>query len=250
MKRMASSLQLRSPEDWSKLSQSDVRAAGGHGLLSHFNGSLNRTILDSFPELEESLAPRQPRRTRGHWRAVGARREFLLQLAAERGIDTSSPQGWYSLTSTAVRRAGGGGLLAAYGGSLHGALADTFPGLKTKEPAACRQVMPRGYWGRGDATLERAAEFVHSAAQQLGVQHPEDWYRVSAAQIRQVPGCGVLRRVRLGDALARAYPGVDWNSEKLGSRTKRSAQRGLRSCLNLLLPGTQQPRPMRPLCDI
>lgn len=238
---IARQLQLSSPQDWRTLRQSTVRAAGGHGLLSYFHGSMTEMIVDSFPHMKDALAPRQRRQSRGHWLAVGARRQFLLQLAKEKNIESSSPQGWHALTSTMVRSAGGGGLLAAYGGSLHAALADSFPELAMEDPMSCRQRVPRGHWGEGDDALDRAAAFVRLAAKQLGLDGPEDWYRASYAQIREVPGCGVLRKVRLIDALAHAFPDLCWEEAKLASRTKRSAQRGLRSCLRLIMAGSQRP---------
>lgn len=241
LEQVAHTCQLSSPDDWRALTQCKVREAGGHGLLSFFKGSMTNMIVDSFPEMEEALAARRHRHPRGHWLARATRRQFLLQVAEGMGLDTSSAQGWHGLTSTAVRDAGGGGLLAAYRGSLHAALADTFPGMGMDDPASCRQVMPRGHWDDTEATLNRAAAFVCLAAERLSLKSPDDWYRASTAQMREVPGCAVLRKVSLIDALTHAFPEVRWEADRLGSRTKRSAQRGLRSCLQLLLVASQPP---------
>eukprot|EP01124_Arcella_intermedia_P024198 TRINITY_DN4020_c1_g1_i1.p1 TRINITY_DN4020_c1_g1~~TRINITY_DN4020_c1_g1_i1.p1 ORF type:complete len:339 (-),score=72.03 TRINITY_DN4020_c1_g1_i1:1123-2139(-) len=80
-------------------------------------------------------------------------------------------------------------------------------------------------------------KFFESASVQLYISEPQDWYRISRGQIKDVGGKGLYTAFgNLGKALQFAFPEEDWDISKFSLRRKKSAQRWLRVILEQILP--------------
>lgn len=214
--------------DWRRVTAATVREMGGGALLKR-QGGLLAALRDAFPEEDFAAAECRASLPRDHWGERENRRAFMAALADTHGVER--PEDWRRVTVHDVRAAGGAGLLRCYR-SLHGLLQDLGDGCEAQSAAVTRAKLPRNYWS--DATHVRA--FLEEAAQAYDVRRDEDWYRVSNEQLRAVRGGGVLRRMRLIDALRIAYPEKEWDEESCANKTKKAAQREVLLALRRLLP--------------
>lgn len=73
---------------------------------------------------------------------------------------------------------------------------------------------------------EKTRQHMDYLASVLGVSKPEDWYRVSTAQISAAGGWGCVTYFgRLSSALRFAYPEHQWDTSLFMVHGKRSVQR-------------------------
>ena len=107
-----------------------------------------------------------------------------------------------------VGKDGSGAVLSAGGGGLQ---------------AVLRPRLEQGYW----KVAENVCSFMREAGKALGVSKKEDWYRVSADQLCRLGGAGMLRRLRLVDALRIAFPKETWSEQECSKTAKKTTQRTL-----------------------
>ena len=151
------------------------------------------------------------------------------QLARSMGI--TDVQGWADVKYEDFVRFGGRGLLRRYETTWQ-AICDVYPEMSEKDVLVLkRERVPKGHWRDNDSV--RA--FFEASAVALGVTDPKDWYRVSWSQLRELKGGAILRRWSLGDALALAYPNVEWDRSAFTEKQKRSSQMRMKKCVSALL---------------
>jgi len=215
------------PEEWHRLRSEELARAGGAGLLQRYGNNRRRLFLSMYEErdLGESLTLGQ-RVSRGYWGVPENRRKFLDLVKESRGIVEKAE--WARVSAKDIQDMGGIGLLAFYDGSVWRALCDVYSEEGEWELHECRPSVTQGYWD----SEESVRAFIRSAEDALGIERPQEWYRVSFDQVRQLPrGASLLQRYTLFQALALTYPDERWDEDALVSVGKRAAQRHMRQRL-------------------
>lgn len=194
---IAKQVGVEEPSDWMNVSCTKVRQLGGGGLLNVFKGSLQEALKDSYQEEEEAWSTRKMR-GQGYWDSLENQRAFVKSL--ERKLGLQSPSDWKRVRQADVVSLGGRSLLAKHGGSLYAALEAVYGDeISAAEARAC---MPRGYW----AVKANRRAFMDSLSEQLGIKGIEDWRTVTAEQVKQMGGSGVLQQYgSMAEALTDLY---------------------------------------------
>jgi hypothetical protein len=120
------------------------------------------------------------------------------------------------MTGDAVRENGGGQLLAIYGNSLPKALMAIYPEYNW-DPGNFKK-SPKNYWK--DANHQR--KFFDSIAESLDIKSPEQWVRISQAEVKQRGGSTIIGRYYGGSlykTLKAIYPEHDWDLLKKSKST-------------------------------
>lgn len=216
---------LQCPGDWARVGVSAVMKRGGSGLLAKCGG-LREALEEAFPDMDLGGVAFT---SNTDWSQAGARRAFMERLASSKGI--TDVRGWADVKYEDVLRLGGGGLLRRYATTWE-AICDSHPELSETDAVVLqRERVPRGHWHE----VETVRAFFDFAALPLGVKEPEDWYRVSWSQLRELKGGALLRHWTLSEALALAYPNVAWDHSAFSAKQKRSSQMRLKTCVSALL---------------
>jgi len=119
-----------------------------------------------------------------HWQSVANQRQFLDWLGEQVGL--KNMEGWYKVSASEIKKRGGAGLLTHYGGSVAKALKTVYP--DTVWQFWKFSSVPIGEWE--DIANQRA--YMDWYAKEYGVKTAADWYKVSAADIYQRQGRGLL----------------------------------------------------------
>jgi len=184
MDKVAAKHGVARPEDWKKVSN---EAAGGATLLRRFNSSVIDLLRAVYPEREWEEREVRPKLTREYWSSAERRKAFLLEVAEKHGlVGEDGAVDWRRLTYSLLLEERGTGLLARYG-SVMALLQDTFPDLQL-EAGDCLLRVPAAHWQEH----ENRRKFVESLAEELGLERPEDWKRVSMRDVQARGGAGLL----------------------------------------------------------
>lgn len=225
---------IRSPEGWKALGYNGIVAAGGRRLLE--GRPLVPLLQEAFPLDGLTAENCSPAVKQSHWDEAASRR-FFDRLAEELHVESAAD--WAKVTPKDVRERGGTGVLAKKGGSLWFALQKAYKG-EFKGEKLCvfesRRKAPQEFW----AQVDNVRTFLDIAKNALGIEKPQDWTRVSVAQLRSLRGSGLFRNWTLQDALRAAYPDVTWADVSFSSHSdptpKRSAQRMLHIHVKNIFP--------------
>lgn len=185
MERVAAEHKVVAAEDWKKVSHSAISAAGGRGLLNRYGGSVARLLQSTYPELALDRMQCRKAYPKGHWDSREARRAFLDKVAVAHLVEQETD--WKRVTVQHVLEMGGSGMLERFGGSLFGALADSYP-ERGYQACRCRAKVPQGYW----QDRENRRSFVDTLAKQHHVEVAADWQRVGLEEVRAAGGAGLL----------------------------------------------------------
>jgi len=232
MEEVAAKLRVQSPADWARVRVSDVVALGGGGLLKRYGDSVMSTVRDLFPEQwqaeegSEGTALSRKGLPKGHWDSAERRREFVEELRRKFAVETAAD--WKRVRASDVAESGGAGLLARYGFSLHALLLDTAAEEEREALAVfrCRFQTPRKYF----ADDAHVATYLRQLRHALGIERDEDWFRLSAEQLRIMNGRELVRSRGLVSALSIAFPDTNWDLVRQNAPPhflKKSSQRNL-----------------------
>lgn len=218
-------LGVKEKGEWAGVTVRQVRREGGSGVLRHYNYSLGRALDDLLVASKEDFAidgdrkegeRSEPGKMRsrvphGYWEVIGNRKEFLLKVASNVGIDTRHKESWKLLTSKVLEERGGMHLLNKYQGSVLQLLAATFPEEEWKAEE-CRAVVPNRYWHEA----ENRKRFLDGITEEFNVTEQSNWAHITNAVIKSKGGSGLLGHFSgsLFDALRVTYPEEDWREEE------------------------------------
>jgi len=233
-------MRVQSSADWGRVKVKDLLDLGGRGLLdwAHFavqerGGSripLRLLLEDCYPEEDFRSLWKSRRFQTWNWESKKDRRVFLDSVAEAMGIVRHTD--WKAVRVQDILDMGGRGLLQKMG-SLHAALLEHVGDVV---PASALQgrIAPE-HWDDD----ENVRQFVQYAAEKLLVRDLQDWRRVPHADVQQVGGSGLLRRVGLRSALETTY-GVEAVESAWGNtqqeQAARKSQRMLAARLAALVP--------------
>jgi hypothetical protein len=199
---LAKRLRLKTSEDWYKVTVEHFTKNHGKGLLAKFRGSPTAAIRAYRPtyDWKEWLFVNAPH---GFWEEPANRRRYMDWLSEQLGIRRT--EDWYKVTGRAIRQFDGG-LLSQLGDSPVALVKDYLPDYEWKEWLF--PTVPNEFW---DQPLNRW-RYMHWLGEQLGVNRPEDWYRLTGPTIRRHRGTYVLKKFNYSPtALLKDYwPDYDW----------------------------------------
>eukprot|EP00011_Vannellida_sp_DIVA3-517-6-12_P005179 CAMPEP_0114610524 /NCGR_PEP_ID=MMETSP0168-20121206/3647_1 /TAXON_ID=95228 ORGANISM="Vannella sp., Strain DIVA3 517/6/12" /NCGR_SAMPLE_ID=MMETSP0168 /ASSEMBLY_ACC=CAM_ASM_000044 /LENGTH=470 /DNA_ID=CAMNT_0001821473 /DNA_START=1 /DNA_END=1412 /DNA_ORIENTATION=+ len=228
---------IEAASDWRRVSPAAVRRCrGGGAFLARYGGSWAAALADNLADDAVTLQRMGEEGTLGRqwagkevWESERARRQFGESLAGRLGVKEKGD--WRHVTAADVRAQGGGGWLAYYSGSLAAAVGEL---LQEEVQLEHRRTVPARHW----ETDESIAAFLHSAAEMIGVETAEEWYRVGSREVKEVSGGrSFLKHVGLVDGLRVAYPRVQWDEARLKAAGKKAGQRQLAGQVCRLFPG-------------
>lgn len=220
-------------DGWQAVTRRDIVQHGGGMLMKLYNNSPFAMISDLVPETEmrgTDIGKRVPRR---YWDSAENRRQFMLDVAEK--FSVVSQEDWKKVRWRDLTHMGATSFLNRYD-SVTDALADTFPeGWHGEQWTSlkCRDKVPNNYWANNDNVLA----FVKHVEEALSLKGPEEWYRVSLAQLRTLGGGTLLEKKKLVDVLRLAYPEIAWDGERLTSRVKKATQLQCLRMVEEVFPG-------------
>eukprot|EP01027_Heterolobosea_sp_BB2_P018850 GEZU01026495.1.p1 GENE.GEZU01026495.1~~GEZU01026495.1.p1 ORF type:complete len:840 (+),score=185.05 GEZU01026495.1:594-3113(+) len=250
--RIAQQLGIRELDGWYDVTAQEVLARGGSGLLNnHYAGSLVQALKAVYPEHQWNEW-RFSSLPRGFWEDPKNQRQFFDRIAV--ALNVAQLDDWYRVTTREVLKLGGSGLLK-HSGSLVGALRTAYPEHPWKLwkfSFIPRRVLSTS-WGKEEEDEEQDSrarilrDYIEHLEAELHIARPEDWSRVSAAQIRtHVGGYSIIEQNGgLEAVLYRVYPDKDWRSilrlasSSSRSKKKRSTQRWLHVTIRKIFPNTE-----------
>lgn len=229
--RIRSSLGIETFLDMGKITEKHVEDAGGEGLLKQHGGSALAALTYAFEGRRTAAA--YSWEDPSFWRTPDNVRMFLREVAERYGwISLPLRERWNHLTKGHVVECGGRGLLAEYDNTLLRVLQCAYPEGRWSVTST-REVIDSLHWRQ----RENIASFIRYLAHELSLKDPEDWYRVSLAQLRENGASGMLKTVSLYEALAFAYPSINWEHNRLaGARSKKASQRHLAVLVAAIFP--------------
>ena len=185
MRWLGKQLGYRKPADWLALTGTLVKQHSGGGLLHNvYRGSILKLLRDTMPahDWKPWLVHTAPQ---GFWRKRANRRDYMLWLG--KSLGNTKPEQWYSLSSEDfVKHSGQTLLMTFYGNSPTRAVLELLPELQLKPWLFAR--VPRAHW---DSRSNRRA-FVQWIGQELGIEKPEDWNRLTINLVHQRGGGAML----------------------------------------------------------
>eukprot|EP00011_Vannellida_sp_DIVA3-517-6-12_P004582 CAMPEP_0114616892 /NCGR_PEP_ID=MMETSP0168-20121206/6919_1 /TAXON_ID=95228 ORGANISM="Vannella sp., Strain DIVA3 517/6/12" /NCGR_SAMPLE_ID=MMETSP0168 /ASSEMBLY_ACC=CAM_ASM_000044 /LENGTH=845 /DNA_ID=CAMNT_0001828017 /DNA_START=15 /DNA_END=2549 /DNA_ORIENTATION=- len=239
LEEVAEKYDVKRASDWKRVTTQQVEAMGGSRLVRTFGGSLIDALRDAFPEQRFDELACRPTKPRGYWDKAENRRAFMDEVA--RAYNIVTPQDWKQITAKHVSEMGGATLLQLNGGSLLRTLRDVYAGEVYQgtpirwDAFTCRPNLPAGHWGLAG----NVKELLDRAKVKFRINSTKDWYRVSQAQLRQLQGGGLLRKMRFIDALRLAYPQEQFDVTEINKNVKKAVQRQMFMCSQRLFRGLE-----------
>lgn len=229
MKDIAQERGFSQAEDWREMSTAEFIGLGGSSILQ-YHGTLPQALEDLFPEYGPNVETRLRGRTiRGHWHSLEAQRAFLDDVAEEFGVE--KPSDWQRVSTTKVLERGGSSLLRRYP-SFRAALQELYPDFDEEEWNAlnCRPRVPADHWDK----VENIRAYLEDTRDRLALKCDEDWARVSKAQLIDIKGASLLRRMPLLEALEVGFPERNWRALLNRRAPRKSAQSNLFNLLRAI----------------
>jgi hypothetical protein len=209
--QLGNQLGINQLEDWYNARRSDLKQLGGAQLLQeHYRDSLFNALKDVYPDypwkIWKFLDTTVPK---GYWEKISNQKECLESIGHILGVRTL--EDWYRVSTSAIQKLGGGGMLSYYDYSLQQgidiiilihrkALRAIYPHYNWI-PSKFNSV-PRNHW----SSIANQRQYFDNLAKELGIFQPEDWYHVTKDVVARRNGSGLLRLY--GDSLIKALTTV------------------------------------------
>eukprot|EP01125_Pyxidicula_operculata_P020777 TRINITY_DN7777_c0_g1_i1.p1 TRINITY_DN7777_c0_g1~~TRINITY_DN7777_c0_g1_i1.p1 ORF type:complete len:419 (-),score=47.22 TRINITY_DN7777_c0_g1_i1:95-1351(-) len=224
---LSEQLGYRSDEDVYKLTSSIFRKYHGVGLLSRFNDSIYELVKDVYPN-KVWLPWKFHHSPKKFWMEKENQHDYIKWLESQ--LNISSPDDWYKVTTSDVKRNNGTSLLSLYSHSVYVLLKNVYPEVDW-DPWKFKRVPKHIIWSNPDFVRE----YILKIKDHFNVVDKNDWYRISRLQlIKNKYGRLLMEFGNLGKALKFVYPNEEWNQEEFSLFNKKSTQRWLAVCLKKL----------------
>jgi hypothetical protein len=211
-------LDIRSPEDWYRVTTRQIIQEGGSALIgNYYNWSMLTALKAIYPEHDWKNDSPDAHKASKFWQNPSHLRALFDDVAKQ--LKLQSKEGWYPITRAKVVeiRSDAKSALRYYAGSMSDALQAAYP---EHEWLPWRFSRTRtGFWDSQDAQKR----FFEWAASQLGVSSLDDWYTISGVQIDRLGGKYLLEHYyhhSLPKAVATLYSEHKWDESKFLFRSK------------------------------
>eukprot|EP01027_Heterolobosea_sp_BB2_P018918 GEZU01026579.1.p1 GENE.GEZU01026579.1~~GEZU01026579.1.p1 ORF type:complete len:601 (+),score=135.41 GEZU01026579.1:14-1816(+) len=232
LNRIAEELNVKTLDDFYKISADDVRSKGGASLLNHYyDGSLEKALQTIYPEHNWDVSKFE-KASNDYWKDPKNHRELFDRIGEEIGINQLDD--WYQIGTDEIQARGGGTLLLDYyNNSLARALRAIYPEHDWVEEKFTDNSSDTSADPELKAYLDDLAKFT-------GVETLDDWYNVTSEQIRAFKSTRIIRNNGgLLTILKRMYPDHVWDDRRFFSAYKKQTQRWLRTSVDRIFPNTE-----------
>eukprot|EP00026_Physarum_polycephalum_P003067 Phypoly_transcript_03076.p1 GENE.Phypoly_transcript_03076~~Phypoly_transcript_03076.p1 ORF type:complete len:846 (+),score=126.53 Phypoly_transcript_03076:232-2538(+) len=207
------------PKNWYTITNADISAKGGRGLLARFENSHIKLLMDVFPDI--GLEAHKFSHVRNnHWTDVDNRKRFFDDFAKSKGFDPLNKDKWRLVSHDEVAQTkGGSGVLSHYKGSLTNALIDVYGASADLDQEFLRKKSTVVKTESTDSRADFARNFFDNFAKfkEFDPLVADHWYCVSKSTISsEKGGASVLSKYSgsLYAALCDAYPSVRLKESK------------------------------------
>jgi len=203
-------LKLDSKDEWYSVRMEEFIKRGGSGLLQLYSNSLDRLLIEVFPEHDWKpwLLERSSMISSAFWNSFQNCRCYLEWLANELAIHSMDQ--WYQVSTSLVRSKGGSGLLLHHGRTLQQALMKLYPEYHDwKVWLFVDILLPEHFW----QLKTNCQHFLRWLSNDFQITEYEQWYGIQTKEIYKRPGgkefLGQYRN-SLPSALSTLMPEYDW----------------------------------------
>jgi len=224
MDEVGKGIGVKDLDGWYSVSVASMIHHGAGSLLTLYGNSLSKLLATVYPDHPWDVS-KFAFKPQNFWPSLQNQKRFVDDLGKKIGIHSEADfEKWYEVSPRLFQEHGGKSLTERYRHSLPRLFAAVYPDYKWQpwRFQSARIRVPQN-------DEEREKLFAHLETS-LGIQKPEDWYRVTAEQllVLKVPFFanrpGVLR-----ETLSKQYPNVSWDPNAfLGPRSRKptSSARG------------------------
>ena len=216
-------LNLKTPENWNKITQQQIHFYGGGSLLSTY--SVFEIKCLGCPEVKSKFsnqAKNKPKKP-GYWEIFDNVQNFINELRDIYQLSTIDD--WNKLSQKHIQKNGGITLLRKY--SMYELKCIGCPEGSSHFSKFSKH-KPPGFW----KNKENVKNFIENLQQNLNVNSIDDWKRVSRSQITNHGGRGLLHEMSKNDFI-RTY---SHSNELIFDKKVRSSQRWLFLQVQKLFP--------------
>ncbi len=197
-------LGFKTSEDWYKITQKDFIGNKGRTLLKYYQGSPITAVKEYIPDYnwKEWFFDNV---SRNFWEDPKNRRRYMEWLAQIRKF--KNPEDWYEVTLEDFHNNNGATLVSNYfGDSPSATVKEYIPDYDWKEWLFGN--VPLNFWNNPN-NRHRYMEWL---GEQLGYKIPEDWYKITAKQVKTNKGRTFLRYYQDSHSAAvmEYFPDYDW----------------------------------------
>eukprot|EP01118_Nematostelium_gracile_P009093 TRINITY_DN3048_c0_g1_i1.p2 TRINITY_DN3048_c0_g1~~TRINITY_DN3048_c0_g1_i1.p2 ORF type:complete len:336 (+),score=65.90 TRINITY_DN3048_c0_g1_i1:28-1035(+) len=186
MDYLAKELNIKNMEDWYHVTKAQMCNKGATGLLKVYDESPSKTIASILVDHHWDLV-KFSNKPKGTWDSIESQREFLNQLAKQ--LNIKQMEDWYNVTKPQIHENGGGGLLRIkYHNSPSKMITSLFP--EHNWNLLQFHHVPKGTCD--DVQIQK--EIINNITKQLKITKMEDWYGITAKQIRENGGAPLLMK--------------------------------------------------------
>jgi len=201
--QIAQKYDVKSPNDWNKLSYRKIAREGGQSILRQYS-SLSAALETVYPEYDWKSIKIRSRVVNKYWNNIENQRKFFDEFAARHNININRVDDWSNVTYQQVSQEGGKSILQQYS-SLLATLEALYPENDWK--SCIRTRAPNNYW----QSIENQRKFFDDFAKKQKICQPSDWSKVNYKKVVQEGGQSILNQYpSLLAALETIYPELEW----------------------------------------
>lgn len=216
MNYFAKELKMKKMEDWYAVTGAQICEKGGSGLIDKFQNSPSNMIMSVLPEHSWDLR-KFNRKSIDTWGDMSSQRNLMSQLT--RDLNIKQIEDWYNVTNAQISEKGGGGLLSGRYQSSPSKMIMSILADHDWDPQKFKS-RPKRTWNE----MKSQQDFLNEMAKELKIVKMEEWYGVSAAQIREKGG-GALLSERYQGSPSKLIMSIltdhRWDPEKFNNKGKR-----------------------------
>ena len=199
-------------KDWYQITAQQIIAFYGRGLLGYYNNSPMKFVMDMFPE-HNWKGYKFTKCSTLYWKEMHNHESYAYDLGEHLGY--TEIKDWYQITTQQIIDFYGSGLLQSYyNGSPMKFIMDMFPDYDWKGYKFGSA--PNGYWDK----IKNRIEYANDLCEHLGYTKMKDWYQITAQQILDFYGYGLLSHYYNGSPMQFVmgmFPEHNWKGYKFGS---------------------------------
>ena len=204
---------IKTKQDWNKITRKDLIKNGGTALLSKYNNNITKLLEINYPDEKWNVLSRDIL-PRSFWDSIENQKLFFQNIQEK--YQLKSLNELHNINTKLIINEGGSGLLKKYKGSFFTALKTIYPNeewnffqLTTK---------PKYFWD----SPENQKNFLHYLYKKFKLNSMEEWYYIRVATVEANGGAALLKKYRgsLFDALKENFPNFHWDILKTKSKRK------------------------------
>ena len=228
LKEFQNKFNLKTPEDWNKITSNDIIQAGGSRILSKKSLFSLKTLI--CPEIIKfSNKSKNNPKSKQFWENEKNIKNLLDDIKEK--LNLKSPHDWKNVTKDNICSFGGSSLFSRF--SIYEVKCIACPEYSNFYPPNRKfDQKPKGFWDN----LNNIRNFLEFVKKEYKINMNLDWYRVSKTQIQDLGGSSLLQKYTLFDLLNLVYPNENWDKKLFSNSDKRSSQRWLFLQVQKLFP--------------